>query len=275
MGLNGDKCGFGGRIRKRDVKNLGRTLQEFISKLPYTPLASSLRDALLYTALQLSRYNRSQCESSFTDTQVSIPLSTMKLLSESYPEIDLDLFKIKWERERDNSTLTRSHAPHPDICIYAANGDFTGIERVLQTDINEVDSVDSFGRSALTSCCRHSSPDHMTCLEILLQHNATMDLRDNDGVTALHWAAYTGNADAVRSLLKHGASASITDKNGRSALHMATQADTPRVLELLLRQSDIPCWLGFVSTLQPTECRLLLCQRLETPLVFLSPHRYL
>ena len=239
MGLNGDKCGFGGRIRRRDVRNLGRTIQEFISKLPYTPLASSLRDALLYTALQLSRYNRSQCDNSFTDTQVSIPLSTMKLLNESYPEIDQDLFKMKWERERDNSNLTRSHTLHPDVCIYAANGDFTGIERVLQTDMNAIDCVDSFGRSALVSCCRHSSPDHMTCLEVLLQYNAAMDLPDNEGVTALHWAAYTGNADAVRSLLRHGASTSITDKNGRSALHMATQSETPRVLELLLQQTKI------------------------------------
>ena len=239
MGLNGDKCGFGGRIRKRDIKNLGRTLQEFISKLPHTPLASSLRDALLYTALQLSRYNRSQCENSFTDTPLSIPLITMKLLSESYPEIDPDLFKMKWDRERDNSTLTRSHTPHPDICIYAANGDFTGIERAMQADINAVDSIDNLGRSALTPCCRHSTPDHMTCLEVLLQYNATIDLRDSEGVTALHWAAYTGNADAVRSLLKHGASTSITDNNCRSALHMATQSDTPRVLELLIQQTDI------------------------------------
>ncbi|KAI6661640.1 hypothetical protein LOD99_13513 [Oopsacas minuta] len=240
MGLNEDKYGSGTRIRKRDIRNLGRTLQEFISKLPYTPLASSLRDALLYSALQLSRYNKSQCcKASLSETQVIFPLHIMKLLNESYPEIDLDQFRMKWERERDNLTVRRSLSGQPDICVYADNGDFTGIEEVLQYDLNLVDNVDNHGRSALAYCCRHSSPDHMTCLEILLQHNASMDQRDNDGITALHWAAYTGNADAVLSLLKHGASISITDKTGRSPLHMATQSDNPRVLQLLLQQEDV------------------------------------
>ena len=239
MGLKEDQCRFASRIRKREIKNLGRTLQDFISKLPHTPLASNLRDALLYAALQLSRYNKSQCQASLSESYLTLPLRIMKLLNESFPEIEFDHFRLKWEHEREHIPVKRSTSTQPDICVYAANGDFNGIEEILQNDMNTVDAVDSFGRSALAYCCRHATPDHVTCLEILLQHNATMDVRDNDGITALHWAAYTGNSDAVLSLLKHGASAGFTDKNGRAPLHLATQTHAPRVLQLLLQQENV------------------------------------
>ena len=239
MGLKEDQCRFASRIRKRDIKNLGRTLQDFISNLPHTPLASNLRDALLYAALQLSRYNKSQCQTGLSESYLAFPLRIMKLLNESFPEIEFEHFRMKWEHEREHSSLKRPSSTQPDICVYAANGDFAGIEETLQGDVSSVDAVDSCGRSALAYCCRHASPDHMTCLEILLQHSASMDLRDNEGVTALHWAAYTGNSDAVRSLLKHGASAGLTDKSGRAPLHMAAWSDAPRALQLLLQLEDI------------------------------------
>ena len=252
MGLKDDQYRFASRIRKRDIKNLGRTLQDFISKLPYSPLASNLRDALLYAALQLSRYNKYQCGTSLSESYLTFPLSIMKLMDDSVPEIEFDHFRMKWEHEREHSPIKCSKSTQPDICVFAANGDFSGIEEILQNDMNMVDAVDSFGRSALAYCCRHGTPDHMTCLEILLQYNASIDLRDNDGITALHWAAYAGNSDAVLSLLKHGASTSLTDKSGRSALHMATQSDAPRVLQLLLQQDNVDIKVKDCRGLTPT-----------------------
>ena len=42
----------------------------------------------------------------------------------------------------------------------------------------------------------------------------------NEGMTALHVAAQTGNADLVRYLLEKGANAEIPDSNGRKAIDL-------------------------------------------------------
>ena len=235
MGLDEDRNTFGPRIWKRDVKNLSRSIQGFLSKLPYNPIASKLRDALLFAALQLSRYSKTQSKSSLSES-CSFPSGLMKLLNTSYPDLDFDHFNLKWEQERDNSSLKRTQPPSPPLCATAASGDFNGLEELLKTDPGSVNSVDRQGRSALSYCCRHASPDHMTCLEMLLQYNPALDLRDREGSTALHWAVYAGNADAVSSLLKHGAAYHLADRHRRTPLHLAALSDNSRVLQLLLQQ---------------------------------------
>ncbi|MGM0674781.1 MAG: ankyrin repeat domain-containing protein [Spirochaetota bacterium] len=50
--------------------------------------------------------------------------------------------------------------------------------------------------------------------------------------TPLHWAAYNGHADIVRSLIDNGADVEATDILGRTPLHVAV--DHPEVVEVLL-----------------------------------------
>jgi ankyrin repeat protein len=73
-------------------------------------------------------------------------------------------------------------------------------------------------------------------MEVLLQHGAdvnaqvtgtkTYSMRNarspstNEGMTALHAAAQTGNADLVRYLLEKGANAELADSNGRKAIDL-------------------------------------------------------
>ena len=77
-------------------------------------------------------------------------------------------------------------------------------------------------------------------MDVLLQHGADVNARvtgtktysmriarspsTNEGMTALHVAAQTGNADLVRYLLEKGANAEIADSNGRKAIDLVAGA---------------------------------------------------
>jgi len=56
---------------------------------------------------------------------------------------------------------------------------------------------------------------------IISKYGADFDALDNDGRSALHWAAYKGNADTIRLLLFVDANQVRQDKNGCTPLHWA------------------------------------------------------
>ncbi|MBS0424518.1 MAG: ankyrin repeat domain-containing protein, partial [Proteobacteria bacterium] len=57
-----------------------------------------------------------------------------------------------------------------------------------------------------------------------------IDLQNEDGVTALMWAALHDHADTVKTLLAKGADAKIKSKTGKTAVEMAKD---PAIAELL------------------------------------------
>lgn len=48
----------------------------------------------------------------------------------------------------------------------------------------------------------------------LLLTSVPVDMRDDDGWTALHFSSWAGRADVVEELLKHGADVRVRDKVG-------------------------------------------------------------
>lgn len=72
-------------------------------------------------------------------------------------------------------------------------------------------------------------------VDLLLEARARIDARDEDGKTALMWAATVdwGDARAVRSLLAHGADPSARDRDGVTALEFAERHGHRLALELL------------------------------------------
>jgi len=72
-------------------------------------------------------------------------------------------------------------------------------------------------------------------LRELLAGGANVDVRAQQGATALHWAAFNGNAELVHVLLKAGASVGATLENGSTPLHLAAFEGHTEVVRLLLR----------------------------------------
>ena len=71
-------------------------------------------------------------------------------------------------------------------------------------------------------------------VELLLASGADPDTRQNDGATALHWAAYQEDADMLAALVQAGANVNITNRLGASPLYLAAKNGNAELIEKLL-----------------------------------------
>ena len=60
--------------------------------------------------------------------------------------------------------------------------------------------------------------------------------KNNEGVTALHYAAYKGNMDLFDLLIKNGASVEAVTNLGKNVLHMAAEGNQPSMIIYLISQ---------------------------------------
>jgi len=71
-------------------------------------------------------------------------------------------------------------------------------------------------------------------VQLLLDRpGADLDLRQEDGATALHIAAASGDLEIVRLLISHGADRSAEDRNGSTAMDIATAAGHTAIADYL------------------------------------------
>lgn len=76
----------------------------------------------------------------------------------------------------------------------------------------------------------HTSARYYLIARALLAQGADVNIYDDEGVTPLHLAAYTGHPLMVQMLLDYRASVNRKDRQGRTALHFARlRKDNPKV----------------------------------------------
>ena len=73
---------------------------------------------------------------------------------------------------------------------------------------------------------------HTEVVELLADNGAELDLKNDDGATALIFASRHGNAEIVKLLLEKGANPELKDNEGKTALDYAY---SPEVRSLLLK----------------------------------------
>lgn len=79
-------------------------------------------------------------------------------------------------------------------------------------------------------------------VDFLIKMGSNIEEKDNDGWTALHWAARLGNFDVVRRLLKHKANYDATNNKKQTPIELVIQDeerttfDCYKICELLLTQ---------------------------------------
>lgn len=72
---------------------------------------------------------------------------------------------------------------------------------------------------------------HKPVVELLLEFNANVHLKDVDGETGLHKAAFYNYLDIAKLLIGKGIDVNAKDKYGRTALHMAAFAEKVEAVE--------------------------------------------
>src|SRR5450755_991142 len=74
----------------------------------------------------------------------------------------------------------------------------------------------------------------------LVKKRADVNAREEDGATALAWAAIRGNIESATLLLKAGANPNLTNEQGIGPLYLAITNGAPAVAQLLLEKGADP-----------------------------------
>jgi len=86
-------------------------------------------------------------------------------------------------------------------------------------------------RNCLDVAVRHS-PSFVT-IYLLLENGADVDARDQQDMSALHFAALYGRTEPVRLLLKYGAKVEFVAESGKTAEDYARENGYPVIVEML------------------------------------------
>jgi uncharacterized protein len=80
------------------------------------------------------------------------------------------------------------------------------------------------------------SPKTVKAAEILLNARAEMELKDREGMTALHWASRKGQIHVLRLLIEKGAKLNSRDKKGWTPLMHAVDGGNEKSARLLVEK---------------------------------------
>jgi uncharacterized protein len=126
---------------------------------------------------------------------------------------------------------------HPlEYAIYWSPYSF--IERLIEAGSN-VNYADDAGFPSLIATLSTDRPDRLEVVTLLIRHGADLDQRGINDWTPLHWAASTGDLNAVRLLLKAGANRSARTRidNCATPLEEAEAAGSQDVAAVLRDQT--------------------------------------
>jgi ankyrin repeat protein len=150
-----------------------------------------------------------------------------------------DVTRVESESAKDPSYVKRVHEIGWTPLHFAAFGGQPGVVEALVARGAEIDAPakNKFGNTALQVGCLTRQPE---VTRVLIAHHADVNFKQNEGVTALHEAALSGDIDTVRMLLDAGAdpnarTGQIDDgSTGKSALDFARKGGHADVVALLL-----------------------------------------
>eukprot|EP00636_Phaeomonas_parva_P003782 CAMPEP_0118851526 /NCGR_PEP_ID=MMETSP1163-20130328/944_1 /TAXON_ID=124430 /ORGANISM="Phaeomonas parva, Strain CCMP2877" /LENGTH=283 /DNA_ID=CAMNT_0006783883 /DNA_START=32 /DNA_END=883 /DNA_ORIENTATION=- len=119
--------------------------------------------------------------------------------------------------------------------LASARGDLAAVDALLAAGASAIRRITSPVLPSLTPLHLSVRYGHFACMQRLLDAGAEVGATDRQGFAALHYAAYAGNADAVRYLLEHGALANARSLNGCTARDIAVKRSMDDCVALLER----------------------------------------
>uniref|UniRef100_A0A4W3HKW2 CASK interacting protein 1 n=1 Tax=Callorhinchus milii TaxID=7868 RepID=A0A4W3HKW2_CALMI len=96
--------------------------------------------------------------------------------------------------------------------------------------------------SWIFSALHHASLNGNTeLISLLVEAQATVDIKDNKAMRPLHYAAWQGKVEPMKMLLKAGSTVNTQSDEGQIPLHLSAQHGHYDVSEMLLQHQSNPC----------------------------------
>ena len=103
-------------------------------------------------------------------------------------------------------------------------------------------------------------------LEVLIENKANVQLKEQEGLTAVHMAAWNGQARAARMLLANGSIVDDTCGQGRTPLMIAAEKGKTNVLEVLIENKAACMWQPVMINLRRSRCYLQMAVKWMKPM---------
>jgi ankyrin repeat protein len=120
-----------------------------------------------------------------------------------------------------------------ELIVALVKNDFNAVASMIKS--TGINSTDRDGRSILTNCVAENKIDFVK--KMLSYDGLDLNMRDNSGYTALHFAVQNGNADMVLLLLENKADIDIQDNLGNTPLWRAVSnnPDDRNIINMLIK----------------------------------------
>lgn len=151
------------------------------------------------------------------------------------PLIQPDIIKIP-----EPSTNSERPERYTIMSLYTSvkNGDLEKLVNVLACGYNANHTFRDYAhRTGL-----HIAADkgHLSCVHVLVQAGAQLDVMDRNQLTPLMLAASEGKPDVVKYLIRIGADVTLKGEDGMTALHMAAKSGHLEVCRIILTECKAP-----------------------------------
>ena len=115
---------------------------------------------------------------------------------------------------------------------FAARSEKTTCLKMLIEKNANINLEDTTGMTPLHMAAKFCRYD---CIKLLLEHQAKINARDIRSMTPLHFAAKAGSFDCTKMLIENGADTLLEDHKGWKPLHFAVQAGSLDCLKMLVQ----------------------------------------
>ena len=119
----------------------------------------------------------------------------------------------------------------------AANGN-TKVVKLLLKEGENIDVKDT--SNDMTPLHAATMFGYAEVAKILLDNDADIDAKNEDGVTPLHYASFNGHTEIVKLLLERNAKINVEDENGETPFDYASDQahiDIMKILNLVVMES--------------------------------------
>jgi len=139
--------------------------------------------------------------------------------------------------EIDDSTITTATSSGPkedDLSPFmdaVVNGDLTKVQALVGNDPSLVRSMDYYNMTALHFAARTGD---VSIAQFLLKEGADIEAENDFAITPLHEAVRNGNAEVLELLLRNKADVNCIDMDENTPLHMAVLFEDTECAKILL-----------------------------------------